>query len=99
MEADGHYAGSRGRRWKVDWERTPQPVEIKLRCLRGVRDKLPGQSDVIHHEQRKWIIMVDHQQQTFQKTTSPVGSVLSNSDPLGRPEGLKEKIMAPVLLF
>ena len=41
MEADGHYGGSKGRRWKVDWNRTPQPIQIKLRCLRGVKDKLP----------------------------------------------------------
>ena len=41
-EADGHYGGSKGRRWKVDWDRTPQPIEVKLKCLRGVKDKLPG---------------------------------------------------------
>nr|XP_002734565.1 PREDICTED: uncharacterized protein LOC100373469 [Saccoglossus kowalevskii] len=40
--ADGQYGGSKGRRWKVDWTRTPQPIQIKLKCLRGVRDKLPG---------------------------------------------------------
>ena len=42
MLADGQYGGSKGRRWKVDWNRTPQPVQIKLNCLRGVKDKLPG---------------------------------------------------------
>ena len=41
-EADGHYGGSKGRRWKVDWDRTPQPIEVKLKCLRGVKDKLPS---------------------------------------------------------
>ena len=40
--ADGQYGGSKGRRWKVDWNRTPQPIQIKLKCLRGVKDKLPG---------------------------------------------------------
>lgn len=42
MLADGQYGGSKGRRWKVDWNRTPQPIQIKLKCLRGVKDKLPG---------------------------------------------------------
>ncbi|CAH3160843.1 unnamed protein product [Porites lobata] len=40
--ADGQYGGSKGRRWKVDWNRTPQPIQIKLKCLRGVKDKLPA---------------------------------------------------------
>ncbi|XP_068706194.1 uncharacterized protein [Montipora foliosa] len=40
--ADGQYGGSKGRRWKVDWNRTPQPIQIKLNCLRGVKDKLPA---------------------------------------------------------
>ena len=35
------YGGARGRRWKVDWNRTPQPIQVKLKCLRGVKDKLP----------------------------------------------------------
>ncbi|EDO30431.1 predicted protein, partial [Nematostella vectensis] len=42
MLADGQYGGSKGRRWKVDWNRTPQPIQIKLKCLRGVKDKLPA---------------------------------------------------------
>ena len=46
-EADGHYGGSKGRRWKVDWDRTPQPIEVKLKCLRGVKDKLPGTLNVL----------------------------------------------------
>ena len=41
--ADSYYGGARGRRWKVDWDRTPQPVQIKLKALRGCKDKLPGQ--------------------------------------------------------
>ena len=45
--ADGQYGGSKGRRWKVDWNRTPQPVQIKLKCLRGVKDKLPGSRYVL----------------------------------------------------
>ena len=40
--ADGQYGGSKGRRWKVDWNKTPQPVQVKLKTLRGVKDKLPG---------------------------------------------------------
>ncbi|ESO86001.1 hypothetical protein LOTGIDRAFT_235599 [Lottia gigantea] len=42
MLADGQYGGSKGRRWKVDWNRTPQPIKINLKCIRGVKDKLPG---------------------------------------------------------
>jgi hypothetical protein len=42
MLADGVYGGSQSRRWKVDWNKTPQPIQVKLQCLRGVRDKLPG---------------------------------------------------------
>lgn len=41
--ADGEYGGAKGRRWKLDWDRTPQPVQIKLKCLRGIKDKLPGE--------------------------------------------------------
>ena len=44
MTSEGQYGGSRGRRWKVDWNKTPQPIQVKLKCLRGVKDKLPGQS-------------------------------------------------------
>ena len=40
--ADGQYGGSKGRRWKIDWNRAPQPIQIRLKCLRGVKDKLPG---------------------------------------------------------
>ncbi|XP_067943495.1 uncharacterized protein [Watersipora subatra] len=40
--ADGEYGGAKGRRWKLDWKRTPQPIQIKLKALRGVKDKLPG---------------------------------------------------------
>ncbi|KAL5249152.1 hypothetical protein ACHWQZ_G018108 [Mnemiopsis leidyi] len=40
--ADSQYGGNNGRRWKVDWNKAPQPVQIKLRCLRGIKDKLPG---------------------------------------------------------
>ncbi|KAK6182267.1 hypothetical protein SNE40_009987 [Patella caerulea] len=42
MLEDGHYGGSKGRRWKVDWNKTPQPIQINLKCLRGVKDKLPA---------------------------------------------------------
>lgn len=40
--SDGLYAGNRGRRWRIDWDRTPQPVQIRLTMLRGVRDRLPA---------------------------------------------------------
>ena len=40
--SDGFYGGSKGRRWKVDWDKTPQPVQIKLKTLRGIKDKIPG---------------------------------------------------------
>ena len=40
--ADGEYGGAKGRRWKLDWVYTPQPIQIKLKSLRGVKDKLPG---------------------------------------------------------
>ena len=39
---EGIYGGSRGRRWRIDWDRTPQPIQIKLKTLRGVKDKVPG---------------------------------------------------------
>ena len=41
-KADGEYGGTKGRRWKLDWDQAPQPIQIKLKTLRGVRDKLPG---------------------------------------------------------
>lgn len=41
MMTENQYGGSRGRRWKVDWNRTPQPIQVKMKCLRGVKDKLP----------------------------------------------------------
>ncbi len=40
MLSEGHYGGSKGRRWKVDWNKTPQPVQIKMTTLRGVKDKI-----------------------------------------------------------
>ncbi|KAK3732447.1 hypothetical protein RRG08_037451 [Elysia crispata] len=42
MHSEGQYAGSKGRRWQVDWDETPQPVQIKLKCLRGIKDKCPA---------------------------------------------------------
>ncbi len=41
MLSAGQYGGSKGRRWKVDWNQTPQPIQIKIKTLRGVKDKLP----------------------------------------------------------
>jgi len=46
-EAEGEYGGSKGRRWKVDWNKTPQPIEVKLKCMRGVKDKIPGEHLVL----------------------------------------------------
>ena len=40
--ARGYYGAVKGRRWKVDWTKAPQPVQIKIKTLRGVRDKLPA---------------------------------------------------------
>ena len=40
--ADCDYGGTQGKRWKLDWDKVAQPIEIKLKTLRGVRDKLPG---------------------------------------------------------
>ena len=42
--ADQEFGGGRGKRWKVDWDKTHQPIQIKLKCLRSVRDKLPRMS-------------------------------------------------------
>ncbi|XP_047145718.1 uncharacterized protein LOC100210827 isoform X1 [Hydra vulgaris] len=39
--ADGQYGGSKGRRWKIDWDQAPQPIQVRIKCLRGVKDKLP----------------------------------------------------------
>ena len=47
--ADGQYGGSKGRRWKVDWSKTPQPIQVKLKCLRAVKDKLPGRQKQQHN--------------------------------------------------
>ncbi|XP_078396058.1 uncharacterized protein ofcc1 isoform X2 [Cetorhinus maximus] len=41
-EVRHQYSGMQGRRWKVEWSGTPQPVQIQLKCLRAVKDKLPG---------------------------------------------------------
>eukprot|EP01137_Pigoraptor_chileana_P024220 Opistho-2@91791 len=40
--ADGQYGGVKGRRLKLDWDRTPQPVQIKLGMIRAVKDKISG---------------------------------------------------------
>lgn len=36
-----------GRRFRVDWKGMPQPVEIRLHCIRAVRDRLPRGSYVM----------------------------------------------------
>jgi len=40
--ADSQYGGSKGRRWRVEWTKTPQPIQININCIRGVKDKLPS---------------------------------------------------------
>ncbi|XP_038666159.1 uncharacterized protein ofcc1 isoform X8 [Scyliorhinus canicula] len=40
-EVKRQYSGMQGHRWKVEWSGTPQPVQIHLKCLRAVKDKLP----------------------------------------------------------
>ncbi|XP_077967584.1 uncharacterized protein LOC144421905 [Styela clava] len=40
--ADDHYGGSKGRRWRVEWSKTPQPIQVKLKSVRGLRDKIPA---------------------------------------------------------
>jgi len=39
--ADSRFTGHEGRRFRVDWSRSPQPIEIKLHRLCGMRDKVP----------------------------------------------------------
>ncbi|CBJ31118.1 conserved unknown protein [Ectocarpus siliculosus] len=36
-----------GRKFRVDWKGVPQPVEIRLHCIRAVRDRLPRGSYVM----------------------------------------------------
>jgi hypothetical protein len=35
------YGGFQGREWLVEWERTPQPMRLRLDLMRGARDRLP----------------------------------------------------------
>ena len=35
------YGGARDRRWRVEWSRTPQPIQVKINCIRGLKDKIP----------------------------------------------------------
>ena len=39
--ADEQYGGARGRRWRVEWTKSPQPIQIKINCIRGLKDKIP----------------------------------------------------------
>eukprot|EP01147_Barroeca_monosierra_P007714 gene7714-611_t len=39
---EGIYSGSQRRRWRIDWTESPQPVQISLQCIRGLRDKCPS---------------------------------------------------------
>ncbi|CAM2106258.1 unnamed protein product [Caretta caretta] len=40
-EVNNESNGAAGLCWKVDWSKTPQPIQIQLRCLRGAKDKVP----------------------------------------------------------
>ncbi|XP_053102751.1 uncharacterized protein LOC128323509 [Hemicordylus capensis] len=39
--------GAAGLRWKVDWSKSPQPIQIQLKCLRGIKDKVPQGSYIL----------------------------------------------------
>eukprot|EP01135_Chromosphaera_perkinsii_P003239 Nk52_evm14s239 gene=Nk52_evmTU14s239 len=41
MFSDSKYGGVHGRRYKLDWDKTPQPAQIRIDFLRAVKDKLP----------------------------------------------------------
>ena len=38
--ADEQYGGARGRRWRVEWTKSPQPIQIKINCIRGLKERL-----------------------------------------------------------
>ncbi|XP_074841564.1 uncharacterized protein LOC142008281 [Carettochelys insculpta] len=40
-EVNNESNGAAGVCWKVDQSKTTQPIQIQLRCLRGVKDKIP----------------------------------------------------------
>ncbi|XP_059502324.1 uncharacterized protein ofcc1 [Stegostoma tigrinum] len=40
-EVKHQHSGMQGHCWKVEWSGTPQPVQIELKCLQAVKDKLP----------------------------------------------------------
>ncbi|KAK6299737.1 hypothetical protein J4Q44_G00297700 [Coregonus suidteri] len=39
--AEPPWAREPGLGWQVEWSQSPQPMEVRVRCLRAVRDKLP----------------------------------------------------------
>uniref|UniRef100_A0A4W5NIY0 Orofacial cleft 1 candidate gene 1 protein n=1 Tax=Hucho hucho TaxID=62062 RepID=A0A4W5NIY0_9TELE len=39
--AESPWAREPGLGWQVEWSQSPQPMEVHVRCLRAVRDKLP----------------------------------------------------------
>ena len=41
MISNEQYGGARDRRWRVEWTRTPQPIQIKINCMRGLKNKVP----------------------------------------------------------
>eukprot|EP00055_Hartaetosiga_balthica_P017070 m.111621 g.111621 ORF g.111621 m.111621 type:complete len:1086 (-) comp9241_c0_seq1:71-3328(-) len=44
---DGVFSGTRTRKWRLEWEHTPQSVKISIVSLRGLRDKVPSGKFVI----------------------------------------------------
>lgn len=40
--ADSRFTGHEGRRFRVDWSSAPQPIEVKIANLAGLRDRVPA---------------------------------------------------------
>eukprot|EP00002_Diphylleia_rotans_P009503 TRINITY_DN1981_c0_g1_i2.p1 TRINITY_DN1981_c0_g1~~TRINITY_DN1981_c0_g1_i2.p1 ORF type:complete len:724 (-),score=115.89 TRINITY_DN1981_c0_g1_i2:133-2304(-) len=38
---DSKFKGTVGHRWKVEWDLAPQPVQIRVEQIRGIRNKVP----------------------------------------------------------
>ncbi|XP_067888787.1 uncharacterized protein ofcc1 [Heterodontus francisci] len=54
-EVKHQYSGMQGHRWKVEWSGTPQPVQIQLKCLRAVKDKLPKGQFILRISLHSWL--------------------------------------------
>jgi len=48
LKRTGRRFGVTDREYHLDWQHAPQPVEIQIKCLRAVKDKLPRGRYVIH---------------------------------------------------